>query len=775
MATANVGDNNTLRLEAPAEPQMITRSQTKKGGNDNILRETDEDISFRTPKNISEDSDLFRRVFAKQDEKIERMRADSLQRDARFLNIIQDLTSKLDNLGGSQHLNSTVMPNGTRPRVHSHSTIHEQASMDRLNNSSDHSPTSSDVRLNPNGGIPQRPIGFPPPGFPPPRYERPVPNQAAFGPQEDFGRNHRFPHNNFGNFNRNSRDDQHHNRSVHRVVYHDIDINGTEKLSIDYLPASVVDVKSTRPGAPLMMCGGIVLPDVVPSGTNMKLISLLLDHENEYYKGKAIALQYLKDAILSMHPNWNVIGNETSNLDLSNTSMLNTSGDQSKLAMEMVKRQQIPSDVYFDGLNDLDDYFETCESYMIGLPSEARAIMLRRGFRGEALAILKELPPHLAFDDASIKEHFRSFYAKSQTTRYKDKFENMQLKAGMSYSWFAHNLRAAYIADNPTAIHRLVEKIVKVQFLRKIPKGTFDHISGYYDMDTLTIAEILDKTKAYKKIVYTNSNLPTAKVMVADSQNFQKNDYSSSSNKNYNQSGNRQGRSRERPSYPDKRYHSNGFRNNDRGRSERSDDRRSPSGDRRNYSNDRYDRTNVKHFSGDKSSRSNDRHSHYNGRNNHSSDRRDHSNDRRNNNYTNRDYSPNNRSLSRDRSRDRSPGDRKFNSYRGNSPYRNRDNRLSDRSRSASPIRQKESGSGNSRPYNKDSSSGNPRTFNSSRGTSPRRTKDNMECWFCGKKGHFASECWSKVQKKLYSVMQNIDDSGNVKEDTEVSPNSLNA
>ncbi len=791
-------DNNQSN---EVEPQMILRSQSKRTEN-NVTLTGDEDVSFRTPTNTSATSDMFRQVFARQEEKMERLRSESLQRDNEFMHVIQNLSNRLEKLSeNSNRLNSTAAnTDSTRPSGlpnPSQSTIDRVESQDTLSNHSSgqaingHMPQRQGQ--NNNGGIPQRP---PPHGYPPMQH-RPVPNQMAFG------------HQRYQNFtpprdlNRYPRGYDA-NRSTHRVVFQDIEINGTERLSIDYLPASVVDVKSTRPGKPLMMSGGIVLPDTVPSGTMMKLMDILIEHENEYYKGKATALQYLKDSILTLHPDWNVVGEETSHFDATNTSVLNMSGDQSKLAMDMVKKQQMPNDLYFDGLNDLEDYFETCESYMIGLPTVARAMVLRKGFKGEALNIFKELPHHLAFDDVAIKDHFRSFYAKSQSTRYKDKYENMQLKAGMSYSLFAHNLRSAYIADNPSAVHRIVEKVVKVQYLRKLPKGCFDHVQGYYDMDMLSIADVLDKTRAYKRLVYTNT-APTAKVMVADSSkpsDSSNTRYYSSDRKNpRNHSDDRRSRPHDKRDYSDRRRNFSGDRRDHSGdRRDHSGDRRDHSGDRRDHSRDRRNPSNDRRYNassdrrfnnpsynqkgysnGNNNRQSNQNNKRYNSGNErkfHSSDRqfnsggrRDQSGDRRNNSRF-RDYSPNNESMSKDRSRDRSPSDMKQSSYRNNSPY-GRDDRSPARgnSESRSPNRfdhtRSPSRFGGDKSYNSGS-------YNGSRSNSPQRPKD-FTCWFCGKKGHFAADCWSKVQKSLYSVMNKIDDTSNATNDTQVSNGPLNA
>ncbi len=782
MANASVNDVITeSSAERSLEAQMITRSQTKRNAEN--LRLEDEDISFRTPKPI-ENSDVFRRAFAKQEERIEMMRADSLRRDTQFMELIQDLGSKLEILSESTRLNSTAINDSARLRVNSQSTIQGQQSSERL--SSVDIPVTQNTGHNINGTIPQRGESEPlremeRPYGPPPMINHNAPNHFGFGQQREPIGNNTFPYNR--DYRNRSPRDQSHNRTMHRVVFDTIQLNGTEEVSIDSLPASVIDVKSTRPGKPLMMSGGIILPDRIPSGTTMKINSILLEHENEYYKGKATALQYLKDAILALHPNWNVIGDEVTHLDVSNTSILNSGGDQTKLAMDMVKRHQIPSDVYFDGLNDLDDYFETCDSYMIGLPTEVKAIMLRRGFKGEALSIFKELPSHLAFDDVSIKEHFRSYYAKSQSTRYKDKFENMLLKAGMSYSWFAHNLRSAYIADNPTTIHRLVEKVVKVHFLRKIPKGSFDHISGYYDMDMLSIAETLDKSKAYKKIVYTNTNVPTAKVMVASGDSSSKGDnYFPSDKRNFrNHSSDGRGHSGDRRNYSGERYNSSRDRRDNSSRDRRDNSSR----ERRDTSQDRYNRPrNDQRYSNNTNrNQSNGSKNYSNDQRNHSSGYRDHSGDRRNSPRNRRDYSPVNRSRdgsrdrsrdrSRDLSRDRSPSNRNFNSYRDHSPQRNSD-RTATKYSGNSPTRF-DSNSNNSKNYRSSTGSSPQRMDRNSRGSSPQRPRD-FTCWFCGKKGHFAADCWSKVQKKLYGVMHTIgDDNTKTTLDTDVSSGSLNA
>jgi hypothetical protein len=541
----------------------------------------------------------------------------------------------------------------------------------------------------------------------------------------------------------------HGNRSMditqHRVMNQDIEYDGAlETLTIKKLPAAVVCVSSTRPGNPLLMEGSLVeLPKEAPLGTIDKIKDILLEGEAQFYRAKAEALQYFKDAILRMDPNFRVVGENQTAIDIGEMSMLHMSGSQAKITMALSRDIKLDANLRFDGTGDLEEFFEDCEQCLMGVPEEMRGRILRNGITGEALKLLRYMPPHLAYSAKGIQAFLRSQFAYGQTTRYKRTFENLTYKHGSSTTLFANLLRNYYISDNPTVNHASVEKAVKLVFIKKIPKIAYQHLS-VYNLEMWRIAEDLDKRRQYQSIVDTEKSGKMPEINLVEIPKDEKATSKVEAKEERPRKDRSPGRSQQRK--PQREYKRESkydeFRYNRQGKEkERSRDRsgdKSRDGSRDRSSKDFRERSSYKDTSRDRSR---------------SSDRRDTPKER---SSTPSAEGNKERSNSRDRrseSRDRRPESKDRRTRSGeresNSTYNRRDG---SRSREGNSTYNRRDGS-RSREGN---STYNRRDGSRSRDRSPAKRED--KCFFCGKTGHWAQECYKKADQEskrgLYAAFE---------------------
>jgi uncharacterized membrane protein YgcG len=261
----------------------------------------------------------------------------------------------------------------------------------------------------------------------------------------------------------------------------------TEMMDVGALPAAIVDFVSTAKDRKPELTGGFVLPEELPSGTTSKVGSYMVAHENNVAKGRSLALQFMRNAIKYLYPDWKVRGSIS-------TLAVRAATENTWQGREQVNREKgfMPAEITFDGTGDIEDFFEVASIHLQGLSSRPRAALLRKCLRGEAILALRDAPPETFSSDETIMGWLRRSYAVSTTPRYVQAYMDFKLKPGIKMMWFAVNLRQAYVNANPTATNYAADRLVRRDFLMRIPSAKARSIPSLSKLTLLEIAQYID-------------------------------------------------------------------------------------------------------------------------------------------------------------------------------------------------------------------------------------------------------------------------------------------